>query len=290
MREQDVGGDRADDDHDERAWLDALDVDLLDISLGADLDQCVAEVDHEIAVLAHRLARRGCERYRLQHGEGARQAGHAQHLPAGANRPVGADDQGKRAEQLGHVDPLRDVTGRHGAACLADQPHLALAVEQDVVAREAAVRDLIVMQGAHRAPRLLQIVVADLLWREIAEARRDGVVVGEQRGVGADLAGDEQARDGCIGCLGGVGHECRVVELTTHVEGAAPGVITQAQGLPRRARKPGPFKVTVEDHDLQGLAVACGGDVATSDGCLPRGPQHRERIARARHRLRDLGP
>ena len=86
-------------------------------------------------------------------------------------------------------------------------------------------RDLVVVQGAHGAPRLLEIIVADLLRRQIAETCRDRVVVGEKGGVRSDLTGEQEARDGCVGCLGGVGHECRVVELATHVEGTSTRLI-----------------------------------------------------------------
>ena len=68
LREQDVGGNGADDDHDERARLDPLDVDLLDLAVGADLHEGVAQVDHEVAVLAHGLARGRRQGHRLQHG------------------------------------------------------------------------------------------------------------------------------------------------------------------------------------------------------------------------------
>ena len=86
-------------------------------------------------------------------------------------------------------------------------------------------RDLVVVQGAHSAPRLLEVIVADLLRRQIAETCRDRVVVGQKGGVRSNLTGEEEARDRCVGCLGGVGHECGVVELATHVECTATGLI-----------------------------------------------------------------
>jgi hypothetical protein len=58
---------------------------------------------------------------------------------------------------------LRDIARGHGAACLAHEPDLALPVEEDVVAREGAVGDPVIVQRAHGAPRLLKIVVADLV-------------------------------------------------------------------------------------------------------------------------------
>ena len=202
-------------------------------------------------MLAHRPARHGSEGDGLQDRQRAREAGYAQDPATGADGPVGAHDEGERAQELGHVDALRDITGGHGAAGLPDEPDLARTVAQDVVGRQVAVGDLMLVQGAHRAPCLLEIVIGDLVRVEIAEARGDRVLVGEERGVGADLAGEEQSRDGRMRSLRGVRHERGMVELATHVEGAPARLVAQAQGLPGGTCQSRTLEVAVEHDNLE---------------------------------------
>jgi hypothetical protein len=187
----------------------------------------------------------------LQDGQGSREPGYAEHSPSGSDRPVRAHNESEGAQQLRDIDALGNIAGRDRAAGLADEPYLPLAVTQEVVGGQVAMRDLLFVQRAHRVPCLLEIVVRDLVALKIAESGGDGVVVREEGRVCTDLAGQQQSRHRRVRCLRGIGHERCVIKLATHVEGAAPGLVSQPQRLPRGARQSRSLEVTVEDDDLQ---------------------------------------
>ncbi len=289
LRQQHVAGDAADDDHDERARAHPLELDLLGLGAGTDLGER-GRAGCTRRPLLRRIALRVC-------GERATGCSAGSALPRPVRpstvRPVATarSTSVSRARVVSSsAVSMRWATSP--AAMLprlpADQPHRAVLGPQQVLGRQRSVRHLVLVQGAHGAPGLQQVVVGDLV--EVAEAGALDELVGQQDGVRPDLAGQQQPRRGHAGGLRGVGDQRRMVEGPAHVEGAGGAVVAQPHAGPDRVRQAGALEVAVEDGDQQAAAGAGGAHVAAAAGGGLPGLQDRDGVAAARERLGDLEP
>ena len=254
LRQQHVYRDRPRDDHEQGARFDALQFDVFDLGVGADLDQLVTQVDQQLLVLAHRALGGGAQGHRLQHGERLSQGVGADHPPSRGDRPVGAHQQCLGAQEFGQVDAQCHVAGGDGPLPDGQDRDLVIGLQQQMVGREPAVRDPGGAQFGHAAPGVVQCVVADLLGHERIERLALGPRVGEQTGVRSDLACRQQRGRRRTGVLCRVRHQRALLQAAPHVEPAARR-FAQPQRAPDRLGQARALQVTVQHVHLDGGAV-----------------------------------
>ena len=90
----------------------------------------------------------------------------------------------------------------------------------------------------------------------LVERAGGGVLVGEQRGLGADLAGADEPGRARPGGLRGVRHQGLALQLGAEgADGPAAGLGVEPDAPPEPVEQPGDLAVAVEDGDVEAAAV-----------------------------------
>ncbi len=148
---------------------------------------------------------------------------------------------------------------------------------------QVLVRDEPCLQGSHRLPRDVELLVGGPIAADARAGDHGAAVaalVGQQRRVGADHRGQLQPWAGHPGGLRRVCHHRRAVQLAAHRQPAGRVVgLAQPDRAPQRQREPRPLEVAVQDHHVEVLPISPHSHVVpTRVGAAPR-PQHHQRDA-----------
>ncbi|SCD88350.1 hypothetical protein GA0115246_107502 [Streptomyces sp. SolWspMP-sol7th] len=180
----------------------------------------------------------------------------AEHVDGGGDRALGADAQAERGEELADVHPEHEVAGRDLPAAQVGEDHGPLAVHEDRVAREPAVRDAPRLERPHLPPRVAHERVGDRVVRQRVETAAPGVLVDEHDGVGAQLGGRDEA------WRVGPGRDRRVREqrllfegLAQCLEAAARRDGTEGQAAPGAVVEAVRLLLAVDDGHVERRAV-----------------------------------
>ncbi len=185
LAREEVGGEDARQQRDQRARPDPLQLNRRHLTLGRGVEQPLAQ-RREQALLAAQVRPGGTvERDRLQQRHQAGQILPADLLDREIGRPVGSHEQCRLRDELGQVDARLQVAGGHVAVARVEQDDLA-AREHDPVGGQGTVRDPVLVQPQYRVPHLPELVVGRGRAR-VGQRRAVYVVRGDRRRVGPTL-------------------------------------------------------------------------------------------------------